>query len=514
MTQSVTVRLATRAPIDATAWLAAWLAALLALPVHAAPLTAVMFEDAPSLSLDSLLPAYRSALGGPLDEAVVQRVADGVVSHYRGQGYLAPAPRVLRVLRDAGVLIMAVQEPRVEQVQVRGREHAPESGFWELVRELKAIRPLSRQAFAAWLERANGSGVGVRGTLVRSSVRPHEYVAVLQIAERRWQGLVHVDNRGPAQLGHEIAQLSVSYRWPREELGFLRLYAAAAADHERLRFLGIAGGHRLRDRGDALKWKYARSTSTLPIVDAPREVDYERERAELTYELPLLRRTRQRADVFVGLRSYDLDQFLDDGRRLRRDRIRALELGFDGIAVVDGGSRHSLSLLASRGLEGLGASLAPPGAKEDFTALEIEYGFRRRLDDRWSVFADIVGQFSPDRLPSSERFFIGGRSLGGAFDPATLGGDQGLGARVGTERRFAMPHLPTLTAFGYYDHGWVWSHDPARPADHAGSAGLGVRGSVAGLSWQVEVGAPVRDPETPTLLNDEARVFFSLTQRF
>jgi hypothetical protein len=37
---------------------------------------------------------------------------------------------------------------------------------------------------------------------------------------------------------------------------------------------------------------------------------------------------------------------------------------------------------------------------------------------------------------------------------------------------------------------------------------------LAGLSWSLEVGVPVLKPNTPTLLEDDARVFFSLTQKF
>ncbi len=489
--------------------------ALLAPRAGAAPFAALMFEDGSSFTPEELLAVYQPALGGPLDAALAGRVAEQLTAYYQARGFFPPAPRPLRVHDDAGILVMEMREARVSRVQLNGREHVDDPQFWSLVAELRALRPLGRAGFEAWLRRAQGLGVAVRGSLARDSVEPHEYVASLRVEPRRWGGLVHLDNRGPAQLGREIAQLSLNYRFDREALGQYRLDLAAAVDDERLRYVGVSGAHRVAARGDRLRWRYSRSESTLPVVGSSRSVDYDRERAELNYAVPLARETRRRADLSLELRSYDLDQDLDDGRPLRRDRIRTVQVGYDIVVATEAGARNSLNLLLSRGIDGLGASLWPEGADGDYTAWNADLGYRRPLGGAWQLQADVSAQVSDDRLPASERFFIGGRDLGGAFDPATLSGDQGLGARIGLERRLDLQFLERpLTAFGYYDHGWVWSNDDTRPRDDAGSAGLGVRGRMGGLSWALELGVPVRSPETPTLLEDDARVFFSLSQRF
>lgn len=480
----------------------------------ATPFAGLMFDDGASLSPEALLPAYRDLLGNPLDDALAERLRVRLVDYYRSRGFLPPAPRLVGLNDAAGIVVMELREPRVARVQLDGREHVDATELDPLLRELTDIRPLSHVRFAGWLERANDRGMALRGALVRSSESPYEYIASLRADARRWHGLAHLDNRGPAQIGHEVAQLSVTYAWPRPAFGQLRVDAAAAVDHRRLRYAALSGTHRVSVRGNTLRWKYARSESTLPIPDTTRRVDYDRERAELAYVAPLQRRSRLRTDLSLMLRSYDVDQDLDDGRALRRDRIRALELDYGLIAAADGGGRHSARVSLNQGIDTLGASLWPDGADPTFTALTVEYGYRSRIA-RWQWFGDVSAQASGDRMPASERFFIGGSSLGGAFDPATLSGDEGLGARLGIERSFDAPALARpLTVYSYYDHAWVWSHDADRPADDAGSAGLGVRGEVAGLVWNVEVGVPVQTPDTPTLLEDDLRVFFSLTQRF
>lgn len=481
----------------------------------AAPFAALMFEDSSIFSPEELLPVYRAELGGALDTVLAGQVAERLTAHYQDSGFLPPAPRLARIRADAGVLVLEIREARISRVQLEGREHVDDPRFWSLVGELRAMQPLHRTGFEDWLGRARELGVAIRGSLIRESAHPHEYVASLRVEPRRWGGLVHLDNRGPVQLGREVAQLSFNYRFDRPALGWYRLDLATAIDSERLRYAGVSGGHRLASRGDQLQWRYSRSESTLPIVDTSRTVDYDRERAELNYIAPLARETRRRADLRLGVRSYDLDQDLDDGRPLRRDRIRTAQVGYSVIVATEFGARHDLDLLLSRGLDGLGASLWPDGAEGDYTAWNLEYGYRRGLGEVWQLWSELSGQVSASRLPASERFFIGGRDLGGAFDPATLSGDQGLGARIGLERIIDLRYVDRpLMVFGYYDHGWVWSNDGARPQDDAGSAGIGLRGRLIDLSWTFELGVPVRSPETPTLLDDDARVFFSLSQRF
>lgn len=481
----------------------------------AAPFAGVLFQDGPQMDAEALLPAYRDALGRPITAGLVDQVQAGLIAQYRAGGYLDPAPRLIRQHEAAGLMVLEMREARVGGVHIDGREHVDTAEFATLIRELRAIAPLKRADFSAWLARVNARGYAVRGSLVRSSAEPHLYLASLHSAGRRWYGVAHLDNRGPEQFGHEIAQLSVGYRWPNPGLGQIRVDVASAADPDRLRYAGVAGAHQLRSRGDALRWKYARSESQLPVVNGTRHVDYDRERAELAYGMPLTRRTRRSADLSVGLSSYDLDQHLDDGRAIREDRIRTAWLGYRTVVAAGAGVRHELGVTARQGIDGLGTSLWPDTADADFTAVDASYGYRTPVGDDWRAYGDLSMQISGDRLPSSERFFIGGRELGGAFDPATLSGDQGLGARAGLERTFQVLALAApLTAYAYYDHGWVWSNDDTRPADDAGSTGLGVKGQVGGLSWGLELGVPVVKPETPTLLDDDPRLFFSLTQRF
>jgi hypothetical protein len=89
-----------------------------------------------------------------------------------------------------------------------------------------------------------------------------------------------------------------------------------------------------------------------------------------------------------------------------------------------------------------------------------------------------------------------------------------VGARLTIERTVAINGVPfALTAFGYLDHGYVRSNG-ARPSDDAGSVALGVRGVRRALSVTLEAAVPVVSPQTPSLIDDDARLLFSVSQRF
>ncbi len=476
----------------------------------------VVFADDPGLSPLELLPAYQENLGAALDETLVARLTGTFAARYRNDGYLPPAPRIVEIRRDAGIVVLAMQEARVSQVRVQGDEPPADDEFWLQVQALKEIQPLGRAAFDAWLARVNRTDINVQGSLTQASAGSHQYLATLKLTERRWNALLHLDNRAPAALSREIAQASLGYRFADERLGYVRLDAAAALDTDRLKYVGASGVHRLRRRGESLEWNYAQSTSSLPVAGYDLNIDYDRRRLDANVVVPLARRTRLASEVSVGLHVYDLDQALDTGTELRRDRIRALQLAYS-VGLVRGERHlHRLSLEARQGLDALGASLWPDSGTvdADFLLSTLNYRYQLTVNPQWRLHADVYGQITGDSLPASERFFIGGNRLGGAFDQATLSGDLGFGGRFTAERSLPMKWLESpLLGYAYYDHAYVWSNRDLRPADDAGSAGIGVRGSIGGLSFSLEGAVPVQKPQTPTLLDDQPRVFFSISQR-
>lgn len=485
-------------------------------PALSAPFAGVLVQDEPALSREDLLGTYRQFLGKQIDDALVDDILSGFTALYRQRDYLQPAPRLVRTFPDTGFLVIEMREAHVARVSVSGREHVQQDEFWAHVETLKQTRPLSRKAFDQWLVDASALGVAAQGDLIRAGENAHRYLASVKVQANRLHGLIHTDNRAPPQLGHELAQVMVGYRFRDERAGYLRLDLASAWKTDRLKYGGLSGTHRLRRRGDSLRWKYAYSESLLPLAGLSSDIAYERERIELKYEMPIKKHLRNRSDLSLELRHYGLRQALESGFELRDDILRTSALGYARVDVDKKGRIHRFKAQLERSLQTRFETFNDvSGADESFTVLSLEYRVQQRFKEVWKLHGRLELQASAQRLPGSKRFSIGGGQLGGAYDPATLSADEGLGIRLGLDRTFKVNGLDApLLGYVYYDHGYVQSNSSGFESDHAGSAGIGVRIPVRTLSVSLELAQPVVKPRTPDLLNEDTRLFFTLTQRF
>jgi len=481
-------------------------------------LAGVMFDGVTAYTPEALLPLYRDALGAPFDDSLATRIAQKLRAKYSADGYLPPAVDAVESKAHPGVLVFSVHEAAVRQVAVDGRDYAVDPRFWQAVADLQKAQPLGVHTFDDWLARVNHlDGIDVRGALEPTGAG--DYVANLRVAPSRLTGLVHVDNRAPESVGYEVMQAQVAYRYSDAHAGQLYAGAAVAIDADRLKSGIVGGSHGVGDGSSALEWSYNRSTSRLPNAYGAGDDDYDRERATLGMRAPLYRDAAVRFDGWTTTQLYDVDERATDGSLVSRDRVRSVEVGTTLSALGSQTRRHDLTLAVARGLDAFGASAveATGTVQPDlgYWRYTLAYQFVQQFDERWSATLGVEGQTSNDRLPTSERFFIGGRQLGGAFDPASVSGDRGIGARVEIARYVTVPRwsLP-LQTYAYCDYGRVESNSSTEPSDDAASVGTGVRLAFGKLSADLEVATPIEDPQTNPLADVGTRVFFSLTQRF
>jgi hemolysin activation/secretion protein len=481
-------------------------------------LAGVVFEGVTRYTPEALLPLYRTDLGQPIDAAMRARIAHGLRERYETDGYVAP--QVDDVEQDAtpGVLVFNVREPAIRRVSVSGEQYVADARFWQDVTALQREKPLGKQTFQDWLGRVNRyDGMNVRGSLdeVPDSA---DYVAQVRIEPTRLTGMLHVDNRAPEVLGNEIIQAQAAYRFADPRAGTVFAGIAMANDVDRLESGSVGGSHAFDNSGDAFEWSYSRSKSTLPVEDGIKD-DYDRARVTAGLRAALFADAALRVDGWTRLARYDVDESDPDGVLVRRDRVRSIEVGASLSANGSQTRRHDLTLSLIHGIDAFGAQASEPGGSTqpdlDYMRYVLSYRVAQQIGELWSATLGVEGQASTDHLPVSERFFIGGRQLGGAFDPASVTGDQGVGARIEVARYVVLPRFASpLQTYAYYDYGLTRSNDPNDPSDAASSIGTGVRMTLGRLSADLEVATPIEDPNSNPLADNGTRVFFALTQRF
>ncbi len=403
---------------------------------------------------------------------------------------------------------------------VAGQEFVSNTQFWQQLADLQRETPLSKQSFHDWLARVNqADDMLITGTIAPLGGAAADYVAQLQVAARPLTGMVHVDNQAPKSLGYEIVQGVASYRFADARAGQLTAAAAVAVNVDRLEFASIAGTHGFDDAGTAFEWSASGSKSKLPSGIHGQPNDYDRSRFTTGMRTPFYRGTVATLDAWSTLQFYDVDATDATGAMISDERIRSVEVGATTSIVNASGRRHDLVLSLAHGLDSLGARVTvQPGVQQpdlDYLRYVLSYRLAQQIGERWTATLGAQGQWSADKVPDSERFIIGGRQLGGAFDPASVTGDRGVGARAEAARIGSLPrlNLPVQT-YAYVDYGLARSNSDAVPSDSASSVGGGVRMSYGSLSGFLEVATPIKEPDSNPLAEQGTRVFFSLTKTF
>ena len=121
------------------------------------------------------------------------------------------------------------------------------------------------------------------------------------------------------------------------------------------------------------------------------------------------------------------------------------------------------------------------GAKYNFSKLNYQVGRLQQLGGPFSLLGSVQGQWTNDRLPSSERFALGGEVILRAFDAGDLIGDRGYAGKL--ELRYEPALIPggQIAFYGYAEYGRTTSLEIAPVPNtvmEGISSGIGVRGTL------------------------------------
>ena len=175
-------------------------------------------------------------------------------------------------------------------------------------------------------------------------------------------------------------------------------------------------------------------------------------RIAMSASMPLMLQADQQLILNGGFDvAHNVDHYSGSAASYLPDQQQQLRIVHIGIAAVTALPAQQLTGSADvfHGISGLGASVSNGTIDGDFTRLVLA------ISDRLSWTSKIVsniafrGQFSRDRLPSSEQIGFGGQQFGLAYPISDQVGDRGWGISLDTGKTFAIG-LPYLTALEPY----------------------------------------------------------------
>ncbi|MBE7374943.1 ShlB/FhaC/HecB family hemolysin secretion/activation protein [Pseudomonas lopnurensis] len=208
------------------------------------------------------------------------------------------------------------------------------------------------------------------------------------------------------------------------------------------------------------------------------------------------------AQPLVRRRDFYLDAHLQfDGKHLKddidlfasrsdkRSRQITASLSASGRDVLLGGGLSSASLSLSHGSLNIDGELErllddlSAGSAGQFNVLRPTFTRLQRLNDRFSFYGQVQGQWADGNLDSSEKLYLGGAHGVRAYPQGEASGDQGWLANL--ELRYALTPAWQLSTF--VDHGQVRRNKaPWDDGDnHRSLSGAGLGATWAAYGWQI-----------------------------
>lgn len=453
---------------------------------------AVIFDGVSAFGAQQLLPLYADVLGTVATTEQQTRLRTRTRDLYVNQGYLTPAVRVAVHPDREAILVVHVDEPRIDEVLVSGGTARKRTAIRERSKPLLARLPISDtdiDRFSQALEQS--TGVGLRRSV--EEISEGHYRITYTIAPK-FRGELTYSAEGSQRLGQHMVGGSVSVYGP--GAGFREIYVSA------LHTVDSAG---YRNIGTGASFSASERDILYADISASRAVPQDENISPSRVYRRVWSRLKWRRDVIDSgafTLAFDGSLALRDYTRSRGDvteideRLRMASVG--ALAYVKStNSTSRIGISGRAGVDALGADRSGTRANNDidlaFQVFDARYTLWHGLPADFSLKLDVTGQYSGDNLPYSQRYSIGGSRIARAYEPGEFSGDSGVGSKVELRRGFNSDHwIVGARWVPYVYYGIATAHENEDSDNHSAAAsGLGLRMLTRDFSAYIELGKPL-----------------------
>ncbi|MEE4188389.1 MAG: ShlB/FhaC/HecB family hemolysin secretion/activation protein [Roseobacter sp.] len=502
-------------------------------------LNGIVLEGATALDRETLEPIWSDLIGTGVTVETLDAVAREISAAYRAEGFVLSQAILPAQTVDGGIVRILVVEGVIDEIRLSGGAANQQKLVSEYFGQVRSERPLALPT----LERSvllSREAVGGVDTVLGPS--PDTFGAAdleVLLTPQPLTGYVSLDNLGSRLYGDWTLGTGVrSYNM----LGaneVVDVSFALAPQDTSLVFGGVvaevplAGVAGTRLDGARLQFDASvfRGDPDLAEAGADSDLTSVADQVELGVgiEVPVLRTRSENLFVRFGLtwRDSETESGLPGLRTIDEDRLAILEAGVEwdyadrigGISLVDVSVRQGLDTLGARQ-----AATGPAAGDVEFTSAQFSLSRLQALGDgNWSMFGEVVGQVASGVQPNSERFYLGGASIGRGFAPGNTSGDTGYGLRAEL-RRAINPEILGRAAdaaglFAFVDYGRARDKTGARDGEVTEElSSIGIGAQIAVNDWLSLTPQLVRQISgTPNDTRDssrETRVLLSAVARF
>ena len=456
-------------------------------------------------------------VGRTLTPADLARLTDLIAERARTRGYVFAQATIPPQSVTAGVLRVALDEGRIDELRIRGADnravHAALSPL--LGSGPVTIDALERRLLIAgdvdgmWLRRSQFVREGGRGVLVVDLIRD------------RVVATVGLDNSGSRAIGPIQGDLTVRYSQLFADDDIVTFTALATpAEPREFAYGRLRYGKRIATDGTEVAASVSYSRALPGSYLRSREIEGRSWTAGLNLLHPLLRRrqTSLWVEGSVGIRTVEQSRA---GLQVRRDRLTVARVGTYGFAATPGG-RVRTSVTFSQGLDLFDATRRgdPFASRSDaggkFSSVALSASWTMTPIGGFSAQVDLASQIAAQPLLVSEETGLGGGSFLRGYDYSERIGDNAAMASLELRYDLAQAVGPLIRpqVYGFFDGGVVRNLRGGSGGGSLFSTGAGLRTAItrtatADLNVAVPLSGIRYDSGDRTPL-----VSFRLTKRF
>jgi hemolysin activation/secretion protein len=503
--------------------------------------TSVSVDGVTAYTAAEIIPLVTGLTGPAVPLSRIEAARETILRRYRGDGYVFTAVSA-RVNAD-NRLRFQVTEGHIVSVALDG-DIGPAG-----TQVLRFLKRLTEEPIidSATLERylllaPDVPGVTLHAVLEPVAGEPGALKLVAQVERSPVYGLAAADNRafdetGPIESLGVVDFNSFSRYGEKTEISYFHAFPNSQnfAQVSTETFIG-SSGLKLRVYGGA--------GPTVPTGNLS-GLDYNGRTAVfgLGGSYPVIRSRQQTLNLYGSFDGLDSQISLLSNLQQSEDAVRAFRLGeeygvSDLLLGIDRPATSFLRMRFSQGVPILGATPngnTPTSARlneqADFSKIDFEANRTQPLFAPWNganvaVFGLLTGQWTPDILPPTEEFYLGGSRFTRGYYSGEVQGDKALAAtaelQLNTTIAVGLLGKPVQIPaqwYGFYDWGETWQNQAIDFATRISSAGVGVRSQVT-RNLEIDAEAVARFNRFPAgsgngvLPLSEAAVYWRAVTRF
>ena len=403
--------------------------------------------------------------------AEIQEIAQIVTDQMRADGYLLASAVVPAQKLKNGVVRIEILEGKLESIRFHGNLRYSDAFLKPYLEPLTAGPALTTGGLERGLLLLNElPGIAARGTL-SSGTRLGASDLDVDVTETRYRAGLGLNNYGSPELGRFRSDASLDLFNPLHLGDHANLRLIDSSDNllKLGRFaydIALAPGWRASLAVARVDYKVAGSLSALNLSGNSLTRD-----ASLAYAL--LRTRATNLTWSAGMRDIRTSQQALD-QSLGSTAVHAGYTQLTGYTTLGGGLTSGIAGLSSNGKGEPAAGTPGTGIR---LKSEFDVSHVRPLPGNFELSQRVAATISPDTLPDTEKFSLGGPDSVRAFPIAQLRGDQGMLSATELRRRFALGGAPAYAGV-FFDTGFVYMRQPGLPAARDALSGAGVTFSV------------------------------------